>query len=1266
MTFVLRGLFVGLFFILVAFSTSAVPTVAQDTSTGSPLIDVDQILVKRLSSADGLPSRGMSLIMQDRQGFMWIGTTNGLARYDGVEFRIYAAEPDNPNSLNNNWIHALFQDQADYIWIGSDGGLARFDPRTERFTNYTNDPENPQSLSDNTVQAIYEDHAGTLWVGTHGGLNRFDPATETFTRYQNDPDEPTTLSNNNIYKIYEDSLNNLWIPTYGGGLDLLDRQTGVFTHYQHDPEDADSLSSNNVYTMYEDRENNLWIGTWGGGLDRFEREQGKFIHYPANTEDPTALISPNVNDILEDWAGNLWVATFGGLDRLDRNTGEFIHYPSGPADPNYPNRLSDNRIRRIYQNTEGQLWVVTEGAGVNVIDPYRKPFLRYRNDPANPNSLSAGIIRGLYQDRDGIVWVGTLAGGLDRFDLTTRQVTHYRRDPDNPNSLVSNTVFDITQDHMGYLWIGTINGVSKLDPNTGNFVNYQHDPDNSNSLSDNAVVSILEDRNNMLWFATWGGLDRFDPETETFTHYTHDAENPASLSSDVLIQLYEDSNGTLWVSTESQGLNRFDATTKTFQHYLNDPNDPNSLSDNTVTSIYEDENGMFWFATLSSGLNRFDPATNQFTRYGVREGLSDTQIVCILPDDNGNLWLSTGTGWTRVDMQTTTFTKYDHTDGLPSQGATLDSCTGDPSGQLFFGSLEGLVGFFPQDIIDNSVPPQVIISEIQLDHAPVLVGADSPLREAINYTNTLELPVGTNTLSLTFAALSYRVPTKNQYQYKLTGFDNNWTTAGSNQHFATYTNLPPGEYTFHVIASNGDSMWNDVGRTLKIVVPPQWWQTVWFRGGIVLASAGLLTIGYYVHTTNLRGRNRELEKQVAKRTSELSTLLKVSQNVGSTLELEPLLELILEQLDSVIDYDEASIHTVRGDQLSLQAVKRRTSADSSTDSPADNNYLDPEENRLSYNPALNRVVTTQTFVYIPDLLAAGQELEGKNGAARSNNSETILRPQRSWLAVPVIYMGRVLGVLTFTHSQPNVFSPNEQRLAQTFANYVAYAIANAQYHEQAQQEVVTAERQYITREMHDSLSQTLFAANATVLSLLRVVDESNPAAKMSTIELVDLINQAQAEMRYLLTELRSQSTNSIMLYDSLIQLCRDFRVRWKGEMTLDIQEIPALQGEINQAFYYITQEALSNIEKHARADSVYVKLAIINEQLTLEINDNGIGFDPSINISGHFGQGIMRERAEGIGAELEVSSQLGSGTKLVLRCALRKSEALERSNRVER
>lgn len=1203
-----------------------------------PLVDVDQIIVKRLPLADGLPPRGAWAIIQDRQGFMWIGTNNGLARYDGNDFRIFREDPDNPNSLSSNSVFTLYEDGDGFIWIGTPGGANRFDPRTEQFTRYQNNPQNPYSLSSDFVRAIYQDSAGTIWIGTvGGGLNRLDPTTETFIRYQNDPNDPSSLSNNNIYSIYEDHLNNLWIPTYGGGLDLLDRETGTFTHYRHNPQDVESLSNDNVFAIYEDRENNLWIGTWGGGLELFDREQGTFIHYPSDPNDITTLSNPNVNDIVEDPAGNLWVATFNGLNRLERETGSFVRYPSGPADPNYPNRLGDSRIRQLFVDRDGQLWIATEGAGINVIDLYRQPFLRYRHDPANPNSLSAGIIRGLYYDHQGMVWVGTVGGGLNRFDLRTSQISHYVHDPDNGNSLVNNTVFSIAEDETGMLWIGTSNGVSKFDPESGIFVNYQHDPNNSNSLIDNSVVAVLVDRSNKLWFATWGGLDHFDSETETFTHYRHDSTNPASISGDVLVNLYQDNAGKIWVTTEGYGTDRFDETTGTFEHFKYNPDDPNTISDNVIASIYEDQRGIFWFGTWASGLDRYDPATNQFTNYDTRNGMPDNQVFCILPDEQGNLWLGHAAFWSKFDVQTETFASYNEAHGLPRGGSAFASCAGAPSGQLFYGSAEGLVTFFPNDITKNLSVPPVVISDVQLNHAPVSIGTDEPLQQSITYADSLELPPETDTLSLTFAALNFRAPSMSHYRYMLSGFDNNWTMEDSSKRFATYTNLFPGDYEFRVTASNEDGVWNDTGRTLRITVLPQWWQTTWFRAAAVLAGISALLVVYRLRTLSLRAQNRKLEQKVIQRTSELSTLLDVSQNVGSTLELQPLLELILEQLVSVIDYAGASIHTFDGERLSLQAFKQRMTND---------DLHSVEENRFpAFNPLLSRVAITRSLVYIPDLLTDDQGLTGKSSIIRP--ADTTEATPRSWLAIPIVYKETMIGVLAVAHGEPNAFSANSQRLVQTFANHIAYAIANAQYHERAQREVVAAERQYITREMHDSLSQTLFAANATVLSLSQVVDKNNQAAQGDVTNLIDLINQAQSETRALLTELRTQDVPAT-LYDSLNQLCRDFRMHWKGNLTTDIQQISGLHTELAHAFYFITREALSNIEKHANATVVSVKLSEHAGRLSLEISDNGVGFDTTAPISGHFGQSIMRERAQMIEAEIEIYSQPGSGTKITL------------------
>jgi len=803
---------------------------------------------EHLSVADGLSQSVVLCILQDSKGFMWFGTEDGLNKYDAYKFTVYKHEPDNPNSLTNNYVWSIFEDHTGILWIATGHGLDKFDPAHETFVHYRHDENDPNSLSHNDVRAVYEDHTGTLWVGTlGGGLNQFVRKTEKFVHYQHDENNPHSLSHNEIYwsgSLYEDSSGTLWIGTYGGGLNKFDRETKSFVRYQHDANDPNSLSNNTIFAIYEDSTGSLWIGT-DDGLNQFDRET--FVHY---------LDDHIVNAIYEK--GVLWIGTDSkGLYQFNSEKKTFVHYQH---DNNDPHSLSNDYINIIYQDNTHVLWIGTWGGGLNKVSETQK-FRLYQHH--EPHSLSNNAVWAIYEDSHGILWIGTEGGGLNKFDRKTEKFVHYQHEENNPNSLISDDVYGITEDQTGALWIGTWEGLSKFDPQTEKFMHYQHDENNPNSLSHNNINSLYKDKTDILWIGTWGsGLDKFDPKTDNFTNYRHDEINPNSLSNDQVNDIYEDSAGVLWIGTLN-GLDKFDR--ETFVHYQHDEKNPNSLSGNHIYAIYEDSRGILWIGTAGSGLNKFDRATGTFTHYYAKDGgIPNDTINKILEDDQGNLWLSTNKGLSKFDPQTNTFRNYYVEDGLQSNEFFIGSACKTRRGELLFGGGNGFNLFHPEQLKDNPHIPPLVITDFQIFNQPVKG------EQHISFTKALTLSYQDSVFSFEFAALNYTIPQKNQYAYKMEGFDNDWIYVDSRRRFATYTNLDAGDYVFKVKGSNNDGVWNEAGTSLKITITPPWWETTWFRAAMFLLIAGLIAGGFRWRVSAVEAQKRELEIQVAQRTKELS------------------------------------------------------------------------------------------------------------------------------------------------------------------------------------------------------------------------------------------------------------------------------------------------------------------------------------------------------------------------------------------------------------
>ena len=831
------------------------------------------LTIEIISSEMGLSNGDVYCVFQDSKGFLWIGTQDGLNRYDGYEFRVFRHEPGNPNSLSDYAINKIIEDPLlpGVLWIATREGLNRYDPTKETFIRFRHDPGRRSSLSNNRVREIYFSRDSVLWVGTDNGLNRFNREEQTFEVYLRDPQDPDMLPFGVIGTIIDDDDGNLWIG--GKGLAILDVKTGEITYFRQDPADPYQLSQNVVTELYKDRNGNLWIGTRQQLVRinrKAQRERGgsllRFCYDPAVLENQWPLY---LKTILEDQQGTLWLGSLsGGLLAFDPHTESFTRYKladeSSPGDSPLP-------VRSLFEDRSGILWIGTGGLGLVKCDRTRKPFETYRRAKDNPNALVANDVTAICEDRQGVWWIGTSAG-LSRVDESSGGIRHFQHDPTEPRSLSSNNIQSIYEDRRGNLWIGTWGGgLNKLDRTTWRFSQYRAQATDTRSLSNDFIHAIYEDRNGSLWIGTGaGGLERFDYGTGVFTHYARDPARSEWLQSYEINCILEDRSGLLWLGTTMWGLYSFDPKLEKFTNYMHELDSPNSLSSNRVISVYEDKSGTIWAGTFGGGLNRYDRNTKSFRHFTEKEGLPGNSTHGILEDDHGNLWLSTNRGLSRFDAKTLSSRNFYTFDGLPSNEFqfTAFRCS---DGKMLFGSNNGLLHFYPDSIRDNPFVPPVVLTDFAVFNEPVRIALnegeliDKPtLEKSIGETDQVLLSYDQNVLTFEFAALHFAAPLKNKYAYKLEGFDRDWNLAG-NRRMATYTNLEHGEYTFRVRGSNSDGIWNEEGTSVQIVIHPPWWRTTLAYVGYVVLGMGLLYGFRRFEMNRVRIRNQlrmqELEAQ---------------------------------------------------------------------------------------------------------------------------------------------------------------------------------------------------------------------------------------------------------------------------------------------------------------------------------------------------------------------------------------------------------------------
>ncbi|MBT8073526.1 MAG: response regulator, partial [Xanthomonadales bacterium] len=830
--------------------------------------------------------------------------------------------------LPDNYVRSIIQDQHGFTWFGSANGLAKYDGY--RFTVYRHDINDPNSISSNEIIYVFEDSQGTLWIGTDAGLNRFNREQETFTHFRHDPENPASLGGEVVATIYEDTGGFLWIGHWFSGLSKFDRVNETFEQYHHDPEKPESLPPGVVFAILEDRSGVFWVGTWARegspDLTRFDRKSKIFSRFFSCSAEqpqcPQPIVetgrppTPMINTIFEDRLGIIWIGGYG-LTRYDRVSNTYKHYFH---DPDNPNSLAGNSIaRNIVEDSNGLLWFGDTHQGVTSFDPETEVFQHYQHDKEDSESIACDNIFSLYEDRDGIVWIAAYSGGVSKFQPDNLALGHYKHEPNDKNSLLSNYVYDVAEDDKGQLWVAA-GGLNRVDRSNGIVTRYQHDPDDPSSLHDNDVRSLYFAPDGMLWIGTIYGLSQFDPATEKFTYIPVDAKpvvpGDSELNDVGIISVKGDKNGVLWMGTtstvsrldtatgqikhyrvnldepdalhgrvfkievidddgsiwiySSTGINHFKPDAEVFTHYVHDPGDPDSLAQGPCCTMWRDQDGVLWLGT-NIGLGQLDPLSGVFRRYTGKGNFPSGRINGIQPDGKGNLWIPTHSeGLWKLDTASGSFQTYDGSDGLTN--VPMDKGLLSQSGELVFATEDGIHIFDPDELREHQYDPVLVMTDFLLLNEPVPVSTaerTTPLAKHINESPDLTLTHKDYLFEFEFAALNYVDPMAMRYAYLLEGFDNDWIETAANKRFATYTNVPAGDYVLRVKAGyrNGDWFKNDTSINLSVL--PPWWQTLWAYSLYVVVFLLALFTYIRLRTLSITRRAQQLEMTVEERTAQI-------------------------------------------------------------------------------------------------------------------------------------------------------------------------------------------------------------------------------------------------------------------------------------------------------------------------------------------------------------------------------------------------------------
>lgn len=862
-------------FALGLLALSCAPVFAQQPDS-SPMRFV------RYGMDEGLSQSAVNRMVQDRAGFIWVATENGLDRFDGYSFRSYRHDRADSRSLPNDFVTDLGLDAYGNLWIGTDGGgLARRVTGRHGFDVYSSNPGDPASLAGNHVRRVLADPRGWIWVGTmRHGLSRLDPRNGTFTHYRHDPGNPASLSDDRIYSLWLDDDGTLWVGT-GAGVDRIDAATNTVERVMPNASWAGTPGDNRVLAILRDRNDALWVGTARDGLGRLDEETQRFRVYRHDETDPRSLAGDRIEALYEDTSGRLWVGTTDGLHLMDRRSGEFSRYAHEPSDAS---SLSDSYVVSMLEDRAGVLWVGTKTGGMS----------KWNSRSWAMGHVDKGNVTSFTHDDAGRLWVGTFGDGISVYDGTGSSPVQIRHDVDTPGSLSDDRVMALATGTDGSVWAGTMHGgLNRIDPADFSVSVYRHDPNDADSLPADGVMSLFVCADGLVWVGTYGGgLSRFGDDDEAFVVYSGDADYSASFRSPNVTAISEDETESIWVGTSSGGVGRLDAETEAWTHFDHDPGNEHSLSSQAVYAIHIDAAETVWVGTRA-GLNRFVPASAEgeaarFVSITQKDGLANNTVYGIRSDAEGRLWLSTNYGISRYDPATGEVLNYHASDGLQGEEFNFGAHHLGPDGVLYFGGSNGFNAFDPGQLGSSSEAPLVALTGFSKMNRPVPteIPYEALQRVDLGYTDDM--------VSFEFAALDFSDPGQNRYAYMLEGFDKEWVDAG-NLRRATYTDLPGGKYVFRVSAANSDGVWNDRGISLSMYVQDPPWLTWWAYVAYAMLILGAL-FGIHVRQQRKLAReaeySRRLESEVRDRTKELGERNKQLEQANDKLKIASLTDAL--------------------------------------------------------------------------------------------------------------------------------------------------------------------------------------------------------------------------------------------------------------------------------------------------------------------------------------------------------------------------------------